>query len=150
MYFSLFIFNQANLIGGEFLMCNVDKMCTQASVHCKKLFKNLYLFSRSGCCCKMKDHRVMLLWQLSISSVNEKGGCAKCLQRLLKYCHEVAKSSLQALLSVLNALFSRTFHHERKLTPKVKSSSHSKTETLTQSKHFNVLILHNETSTTRR
>lgn len=110
----------------------------------KSSSENCYLLSGSGCCCKMKDRRVILSRQQSFSSVNEKGGRAKCLQRLLKYCHKVAKSSLQALFSVLNALFSRIFQLERKLISKVKSSSYNKRDmlTITHSKHFSFSLFY--------
>lgn len=98
--FPLSCFYQANLVGGEFLMCNVGKnVHPELPVHkhlyiTKSSSENCYLLSRSGCYCKMKYCWVILSWQPS-SSVNEKGSRAECFQRLLKCCHEVAKSSLQ-------------------------------------------------------
>lgn len=147
--FPLSCFYQANLVGGEFLMCNVGKnVHPELPVHkhlyiTKSSSENCYLLSRSGCCCKMKYCWVILSWQQS-SSVNEKGSRAECFQRLLKCCHEVAKSSLQSSCSVLNALFSRIFQLEKKLISKFKSLSHNKTETVTvtHSKHFNVSLFY--------
>lgn len=56
----------------------------------------------------------------------------------------MAKLSLQALLSVLNTLFSRISQLERNLISKFKPSSLNKIETLTvmNSKHYSVSLFY--------